>query len=341
MLHIDGSQGEGGGQILRSALALSMATSQPFHLTNIRAGRPKPGLMRQHLTCVLAAQTISSAEVTGAAVGSREITFAPGPVKPGPYKFVIGTAGGTMLVLQAVLPALLRANAPSTITIEGGTHNEHAPPFEFVERALIPLLNRAGARVRLTLERHGFYPAGGGRIVAEIEQGPAPTPLILLERGERIGGVGGAHARAIVSKLSGEIAMRELEVLRDRLALDEGQTEIVQVRDPVGPGNAACACLMYENVTEVFSQVGSPGRSSESVAKAIAEEAREYIAARRPVGTYLADQLMVPLAMLAGGRYATGPLSEHARTNMAVMRAFGSTVDADAAERVSVGPLFA
>jgi RNA 3'-terminal phosphate cyclase (ATP) len=335
MLHIDGSQGEGGGQILRSALALSMATSQPFHLTNIRAGRPKPGLMRQHLTCVLAAQAISSADVTGAAVGSREITFTPGPVKPGPYKFVIGTAGGTMLVLQAVLPALLRASGPSTITIEGGTHNEHAPPFEFVERALIPLLNRAGANVRLTLERHGFYPVGGGRIVAEIEPALAPTSLTLVERGERTG----AHAIAMVSKLSGQIAQRELEVLRDRLTLDEDQTQLVQVPDPLGPGNAACACLSYEHVTEVFSQIGSLGRSSESVARAIADEARAYIAARKPVGTYLADQLMVPLAMLAGGRYATGPLSKHATTNMAVMRSFGVEVSADDTGTIHVGPL--
>jgi RNA 3'-terminal phosphate cyclase (ATP) len=333
MLHIDGSQGEGGGQILRSSLALSMATGSPFRISNIRAGRPKPGLMRQHLTCVLAAQAISSAEVEGASVGSREVTFRPGPVKPGAYKFAIGTAGGTMLVLQAVLPAMLRAGGPSVVTIEGGTHNEHAPPVEFVEHALLPLLARAGALVKLTLDRHGFYPVGGGRVVVEVASPAAPVPLEVLARGERTG----AHARAIVSRLSGQIAMRELEVLRERMAISEDQTEMVQVKDPVGPGNAASLTLRYEHITEVFSAVGAPGKSAESVARSIDHEARTYIASGKPVGPHLADQLMVPLAMLAGGRYATGPLTAHATTNMAVLRAFGVPASSDDAGVVTVG----
>ncbi|HVU63165.1 MAG TPA: RNA 3'-terminal phosphate cyclase, partial [Phycisphaerales bacterium] len=185
MIHIDGSQGEGGGQILRSSLALSMATGRAFRMSRIRAGRERPGLMRQHLTCVQAAATICSGEVTGATVGSQEITFAPGPVCAGNYHFSIGTAGGTTLVLQAVLPALLRAGGRSRIRVEGGTHNLAAPPFEFFDRALLPLLNRAGAVVRARLERHGFYPAGGGRVVVEIDPAGGPRPLELLARGKR------------------------------------------------------------------------------------------------------------------------------------------------------------
>src|ERR1700722_12158456 len=144
-IQLDGSIGEGGGQILRTALGLSMVTGQPFRIENIRAGREKPGLLRQHLTAVNAAAAISAATVDGAAIGSRNLSFIPGKVKPGEYVFSIGTAGSTTLVLQTVLPALLTADASSTITLEGGTHNPHAPPIDFLERAFLPLINRIGA----------------------------------------------------------------------------------------------------------------------------------------------------------------------------------------------------
>lgn len=335
LLQIDGAQGEGGGQILRSSLALSIATGKAFRLSNIRAGREKPGLMRQHLTCVQAAAAISDAKVSGASVGSREITFRPGPVRAGTYHFPIGTAGGTTLVLQAVLPALLRADGRSTVSVEGGTHNNAAPPFEFFERALIPLLNRAGANLSVGLERHGFYPAGGGRVVVDIEPTRDATPLQLLERGARLS----CQALAVVSRLSPSIALREIEVLRDRLGLSEAETRIVEVANAISPGNAAVVELRYEHITEVFSGVGELGRSAEVIARAIADEGREYIASQKPVGPYLADQLMVPLAMLAGGRYATGPLTEHAKTNLAIVRAFGGEAGADELGVVHIGRL--
>lgn len=334
-LHIDGSQGEGGGQILRSSLALSIATGKAFRLTNIRAGREKPGLMRQHLTCVQAAAAISDAQVSGASVGSREILFSPSAARAGTYHFPIGTAGGTTLVLQAVLPALLRAPGRSTVVVEGGTHNKAAPPYEFFERALVPLLHRAGANLSVRLERHGFYPAGGGRVVVEIEGTRNAVPLHLLERGARVS----AHAAAIVSRLSPSIAQREIEVLRERLSLTEGETRILDVPNAIGPGNAATVEIRYENITEVFSGVGELGRSAEVVARAIANEAREYIASQRPVGPYLADQLMVPLAMLAGGRFATGPLTQHARTNIEIVRAFGGDISVDDSGAVRVEQL--
>lgn len=169
MIIIDGSIGEGGGQILRTALALSMVTGQPFRIENIRAGREKPGLLRQHLTAVNAAATICTATVDGAAIGSRELTFTPEKAKPGEYTFSIGSAGSTTLVLQTVLPALLTADGPSSLTLEGGTHNPHAPPIDFLERTFLPLINRMGPTVTVTLERAGFYPAGGGRVVVKIQ----------------------------------------------------------------------------------------------------------------------------------------------------------------------------
>ncbi|HZL36037.1 MAG TPA: RNA 3'-terminal phosphate cyclase [Tepidisphaeraceae bacterium] len=184
LILIDGSQGEGGGQILRSALALSMLTGKPFRIENIRANRNKPGLMRQHLTAVNAAAAVCSANVSGAAIGSRELAFEPGAVRAGEYTFSVGSAGSTTLVLQTVLPPLLVAAGRSTLALEGGTHNIHAPPVDFLEYAFLPLVNRMGPRVSVTLERAGFYPAGGGRILAAIEPAEKLSPISILERGE-------------------------------------------------------------------------------------------------------------------------------------------------------------
>ncbi|HWW75660.1 MAG TPA: RNA 3'-terminal phosphate cyclase, partial [Pyrinomonadaceae bacterium] len=163
MLSIDGSYGEGGGQIIRTSLALSLITGKPFRVYNVRARRDKPGLQRQHLTAVTAAAAIGTAKADGAHVGSKEFTFEPGAIQPGEYKFTIGTAGSTMLVLQAILPPLMLADAPSLLLFEGGTHNVKAPPFEFIRKSFLPLVNRTGPTVTVELQRYGFYPPGGGR----------------------------------------------------------------------------------------------------------------------------------------------------------------------------------
>lgn len=332
LITIDGSRGEGGGQMLRSSLALSMATGRPFRMVNVRAGRPKPGLMRQHLTSVEAAARITGAEVSGALVGSREITFTPGPVRPGEYHCPIGTAGSCTLVLQAILPALLRAPGPSTIIVEGGTHNRGAPPLEFLQLALLPLLAECGSRVSVRLERYGFYPAGGGRIVVDIEPCHAPAPLDLRSRGERTH----TRARAIVSRLPKSIAAREIRVLMARLQLDGSETEIIAAEDATGPGNAVVVELGYERGCEVFTAIGEIQRSAEQVAQDAVDLVREHLVTRAPVGEHLADQLMVPLALLAGGTYATARLSSHAETNLDVLRAFG--VRAEVAPEPTIAP---
>src|SRR6185295_18962730 len=159
MLKLDGSVGEGGGQILRTALALSALTGQPFQIDRIRAQRRKPGLMRQHLTAVRAAAEVCQATVAGDSLGSMALSFVPGAVKAGSYSFAVGTAGSATLVLQTVLPPLLVAAGPSTLTIEGGTHNPLAPPFDFLERSFLPLVARMGPQFEARLERWGFYPA--------------------------------------------------------------------------------------------------------------------------------------------------------------------------------------
>ncbi len=168
MIELDGSTGEGGGQILRTLLTLAMITGRPFRIRQIRARRAKPGLMRQHLVAVQAAAQICGAEVSGAAVGSQELEFVPGPVQGGDYRFAIGTAGSCTLVLQTVLPALLAADRPSTLQLSGGTHNPMAPPVQFLQRAFCRLLAEMGAQVDVHIERFGFYPAGGGEVTARV-----------------------------------------------------------------------------------------------------------------------------------------------------------------------------
>lgn len=170
-LELDGAIG--GGQVLRSALSLSMLSGRPFRIINIRARRSRPGLLRQHLTAVQAAAQICSAEVQGAELGSQRLSFHPGAICGGDYRFAIGSAGSCTLVLQTLLPALLQANAPSSLQISGGTHNPLAPPADFIQQAWLPLLRRMGARVEMQLLRHGFVPAGGGEIAMQI----APAQL--------------------------------------------------------------------------------------------------------------------------------------------------------------------
>jgi RNA 3'-terminal phosphate cyclase (ATP) len=169
MIRIDGSSGESGGQILRSSLILSLTIGKAIRIENIRAKRERPGLLRQHLTAVLAASEIGGAEVEGANLGSKTLTFIPGTVRPGKHRFVIGTVGSSTLVFQTILPALMTTSGPSHITIEGGTHNLQAPPFDSLEKCFLPVINRLGAKLIVKPERYGFYPAGGGCFTATIE----------------------------------------------------------------------------------------------------------------------------------------------------------------------------
>ncbi len=217
MIKIDGSTGEGGGQILRSSLALAMCTGQAVHIVNIRIKRKKPGLMRQHLTAVQAAQQICNAEIEGDRIGSTELRFKPGPVQAGKYSFSIGTAGSTSLVFQTLLPGLLSAGAHSHLTLEGGTHNPMAPPFDFIEQSFLPLLQRMGAKIEVNLQRYGFYPAGGGVWTAKIEPIKQLKPLHLTKRGELL-----EHkATAVCAGLPGHIAHRELTTVANMLHRDE------------------------------------------------------------------------------------------------------------------------
>ncbi len=318
MITIDGSQGEGGGQILRTSLALSLVTGQPFRMERIRAKRQKPGLLKQHLTAVEAAKTVGCAEVEGAALSSQTLEFRPGSVTPGDYRFSVGTAGSATLVLQTVLPALLTASGHSTLILEGGTHNPMAPPFDFLARCFMPLIQRMGPSVELELQRHGFFPAGGGRFHARIEPATKLSRLDLLERGS----IRGRQARILISKLPEHVGQRELAVVRDELKWREEECAIEAVQYPVGPGNAVVLAIETEQVSEVFTGFGERGRPAEAVARSAVEAAKVWLEADVPVDEHLADQLLIPLALTGGGSFRTTKPSLHTMTNAEVIQRF-------------------
>jgi RNA 3'-terminal phosphate cyclase (ATP) len=325
---LDGSRGEGGGQILRSALSLALVTGQPFRIHSIRAGRAKPGLKRQHLAAVLAAQRVGSARVSGATLGSSELVFEPGAIQTGQHRFAVGSAGSASLVLQTILPALWSASAPSTVEIEGGTHNPLAPPADFVRDVFLPVLARLGPRVELEIVRYGFFPAGGGLLRATIT--PAPLrPIELTERGERT-----LHrARCLVANLPPVVAARELAIVRREFGWGPGQLEEARVAGP-GPGNVLSIELGFEHVRELVSAFGERDRASEFVAKEACAAAQTYLEHDAPVGEHLADQLVLPFALAGGGRFRALPLSLHATTNIELVREWlGGRIDVASDER--------
>jgi RNA 3'-terminal phosphate cyclase (ATP) len=318
MILIDGSTGEGGGQMLRSALSLSLVTGKAFRMENIRAKRERPGLLRQHLTAVLAACEIASAQVEGATLGSKTITFTPGPVRSGNYHFAIGTAGSGTLVLQTILPALMTASGRSEITIEGGTHNKQAPPLDFLQKAFLPVVNRLGPKIEIRLEKYGFYPAGGGRFIATIEPCERLSTIQLLERGE----IERRSAVAIVANLPRSIAQRETDTIGKLLNWNAESIEIVETRNSVGPGNIVLIELASSNVNEVFCGFGRIGASAESVATEAAGAARSYLVSGAVAGEHLTDQLLLPFALAGGGAFTAEKLNLHSRTNMEIIRCF-------------------
>lgn len=318
MVEMDGSRGEGGGQILRTSLTLSAATGRPFRITRIRANRGKPGLMRQHLTSVQAAASICSARVEGDAIGSTELTFRPGPLRAGDYRFSVGTAGSTSLVFQTVMPALLLTGKPFRLTLEGGTHNSASPCLDFLERSFLAALAPAGVRARIQVERRGFYPAGGGRWTAEIEPPERLAPLEILERGE----FQSMEAKVLWNRIPDAVPVREAARLRLKLGLEEAQVRIEEAHDSIGPGNVVMLEQRYANITEIAAGFGAIGISSEAVADDVAKQTIDYRENGAPVGTYLADQLLVPMVLGGGGRFRTLPLSLHSRTNIETIARF-------------------
>ncbi|MGT2513386.1 RNA 3'-terminal phosphate cyclase [Sphingomonas panni] len=258
MIEIDGAEGEGGGQAVRNACALSLVTGESVRITNVRARRSKPGLMRQHVTAIEAACAIGGATCEGLVVGSSDLTFLPGRVTAGEYRFSVGTAGSTGLVLQTVLMPLLLADGPSRLVLEGGTHNMLAPPFEFIERSFLPIVRRMGGQVEVRLIRHGFYPRGGGRIDADITPGPL-QPIECLTRGEALG----VSACALFAGLPMSIAEREIAMVRKAFGWSERECFMRELPVDQGPGNILLLEAQFEQVTEIVSGFAQLGVTAE------------------------------------------------------------------------------
>ena len=316
-IQIDGSQGEGGGQILRTALALSMITGQAFELINIRAGRKKPGLMRQHLVCVQASQHISQAYVEGAELHSQRLYFSPQHVQSGKYQFQIGSAGSTTLVLQTLLPALLLQNEASELAISGGTHNPLAPTADFIEHCFLPALEKLGIEVEFKLNKAGFFPIGAGEIQIKIQPWQHRNKLNLLDRGT----LQSTEAFAAVLNLSEEaqIAQRELATLNKRLKLDTQQQFHL---NGISQGNTAYVKVEHQHLVQLFTALGEMRKSAEQIANYLAEQVKQYMESNAAVDEYLADQLLLPLALGQGGEFTAQCISEHTRTQAVMIEKF-------------------
>lgn len=320
-VELDGSFGEGGGQILRTSLALSLLSGKAFHLRNIRARRPRPGLQPQHLASVRAAATIGQAQIRGAAKDSTDLVFEPGPVSAGDYDFAIGTAGATGLVLHTIyLPLALRTTAPSRITITGGTHVSTSPCFHFLDVTWRACLQRAGLSIELQMLRPGFYPRGGGRIEARITPCPSLQGLLLTE----VGPVTSATCVSAVAGLPARIAERQARRAQARLHATGLRIEAREETWQGGPGTVVTVTLDSKPAPTLFFALGARGKPAERVADEAVDQVIAYLR-HQPLGVdaHSADQILVPLALAAGpSRFPVAEITQHLVTNAAVIRQF-------------------
>jgi RNA 3'-terminal phosphate cyclase (ATP) len=320
MIEIDGSFGEGGGQILRTSLSLSCLLNKPFHLFNIRKGRKKPGLMPQHLMGIRSLKLISNAKVKGDSEGSTELSFEPGEVKAGDYFFDIGTAGSTSLLLQAILPALIFAKIRSSLTLKGGTHVPFSPPFHYITRVFIPMLNKLGVGVRATIESYGFYPKGGGKVNVEITPSEVIKGMNFLERGEikKVTGISG------VGNLPISIAERQRDAtlkIFSSIGI-KAEIEILSVPTP-GQGTFIFLEVLTDNCIAGFSSLGERGKKAELVGEEAAKNLLDYYSTSACLDHHLSDQIVLYLAIAQDeSSLTTSEISNHLLTNLWVMDKF-------------------
>ncbi len=317
IVDIDGAQGEGGGQIFRTALTLSMCHGIPVRIVNIRQGRAKPGLLRQHLTCLRAAAEICDAAVSGDQLGSAEVLFIPSRVKAGCYHFSVGSAGSTTLVFQTILMPLLMAGAVSEVTFEGGTHNGMSPSFDYLQDCFIPILRQLGCQLELDLQQYGFYPRGGGLWRARVHPVGVMNPLSLVQAGEILE----RRAVAISAGLPANVTERELRRVG---AVSGWSQEDLQQRlvESIGPGNLMALRIQRPQVAAMFEAVGERRVSAERVAHRALSAMERYLKADVPVEEHLADQLILPMVLGYGGCFVTSAPTLHLLTNIAVVDQF-------------------
>jgi len=316
---IDGSSGEGGGQILRTSLALACITGKNLHIENIRAARRNPGLAKQHLAAVQAACKISNAQCHGAAISSKVLDFQPGAVQSGDFYFDVGSAGSASLVIQTLLPALFLADKPSIVTVVGGTHNPWAPPYDFLCETFLPAIATAGFQASCRLIRHGFFPAGGGKITFDVQpwqkQKEKTIDFCKPMKKSKI------YGRIYTSKLPIHIAEKQKKLLL-KSKLDFQNIEHLEVIDSVGAGNCVTIRLSSPSRTTVFTAFGMKGKPSEEVVSEVVKLAENFLASGAGVDRFLADQLLIYMALAQAGCYTTNELSSHLQTNMEIIKKF-------------------
>ena len=317
LVTIDGSMGEGGGQVLRTALSLSAITGTEIELKKIRAGRTKPGLKRQHLTCVKAVAEICGAKVSEVGVGSMELEFKPGPINGGDYRFDVGTAGSVTLVAQTVIPVLLKAEEPTTVTITGGTHVPFAPIWEFFAETYLPELRRMGAKVEAELVQPGFYPAAGGVVKLKVWpfDGSGADGARAGQDGRRyelteLGAYRGGRVVGVVSALPIAIAEAEVGIVGKQLK-ELGLKPEVRTVEAFGPGNYCYVQLDYERCSVVFSSVGTYDKSRKAVGSEVVTAVRDFLKAGKACEKHLADQLLLPLNVFVGGERRQEQVGEY------------------------------
>lgn len=320
MVEIDGSQGEGGGQVLRTALALAILTGQEVAIENIRLRRSQPGLAAQHLEAVKAAAAICKGQVEGAALRSLSLRFQPGEVRSGRYQFAIPTAGAATLLLQTVFYPLSAARAASSLTLSGGTHVPWSPTYDYLEACWLPAVEALGFDARLAFELAGFYPPGGGKFSAVIRPHAALRPLRRVERGKllRIRGL------SAVANLDRSIVDRQK---RQALLRLEGTAPEVKIRTLELPANVKGTTILlvaeFESGTAAFSALGELGKPAERVADQAVDGLLAFLATGAAVDPHLTDQLLLPLALVPGrSELTTGQVTQHLLTNAAVIQAF-------------------
>lgn len=317
---INGEEGEGGGQVLRTSLTLSTITGKPFKLEKIRGKRKNPGLQKQHLACVQGSAEISQAKVEGDRLQSSTLTYEPQVIRSGNYSYDLKGAGSTMLVAQTIIPILIFAKEKSILTVVGGTHNDMAPPFDFVVKTLLPWTKRMGIDIHLELERYGFYPRGGGKIVATVhpmrEEGKT---LDLLDRGQLIH----LQATVLVAKQPEELVKKEVKELSRQFDIPEESIHIKKLPDAYGPGNVLFVEALYEKGSQLFTSFCPQGKEPKQW---VGDMYKEYVHIKETpalVEEYLCDQLLLYLALKQGGRFlTTEPLSLHSTTNMEIIEKF-------------------
>ncbi len=341
MIEIDGSYGEGGGQILRTALSLSCLFKKPFRVFNIRKGRRKPGLMPQHLTCVKASQLISDAEVEGDSLGSTELYFSPQKIKGGDIFFDIGTAGSTSLVLQTIIPALIFGNEKATVVLKGGTHAPFSPSFHYIAEVFAPFLKRRGIEIEVSIDLYGFYPIGGGKVIAAITPVNKITSITIMKRGNVLS----LKGYSAVANLPSSIAERQKDAAVDRIDSQIKEhtfpldIELLNVRS-AGQGTFVFLRAESEESIAGFTALGERGKKAEAVGKEAAEGFIRYYLTDAALDEHLADQIVLYLSMCREKSvFTTSCITQHLMTNLwaiSQFHEFSYSIDGETGEAGTV-----